>query len=474
MDFLNQDTDFAEMIHHFDELMQGPVTQESVDEMNAMIPMINEFIAAYNGLTETTDDDLPLFSEFTLDGLTEAKEGIEGTGEALAMLKATDIYKDIALAKEEANGFAAVLSKLGDGEDQFLNLHDAVMTTAQEIANGLGITDGAQIEKIGEKLLEGLYDTYPDIAQYVDTATGMLVDGWQEGVAKATNPWAEMFKQAKLADALKQAKRDMASLDASSLWDELLKPDGKGLYEYAEDWARELIPDGTEDEIHAQAEGFVNAFFDMFSDIDTTVMDGAGRINAGMEGIIAIMRKAANAANTETTKISSAYKSLHADTLARNEAIAGLTDMAGFARSGDSVSVNSTFEALSAEAINAITDAMPSLIDKLNDGTASAEDFEQAILQIREAEDKVGKDAWKDYFGDTAAGLKQQSALWSDAMRSIIAEVSAAEGKKSAFYQSLIRLSNEGVDVSGMLDQYGALGAMLLDGATSADELYAA
>ena len=219
---------------------------------------------------------------------------------------------------------------------------------------------------------------------------------------------------------------------------------------------------------------FVNAFFEMFSDIDTTVMDGEGRINAGMEGIIAIMRKAANAANTETTKISSAYKSLHADTIARNEAIAGLTDMAGFARSGDSASVNSTFEALSAEAINAITSAMPSLIDKLNDGTASAEDFEQAILKIREAEDKAGKDAWKDYFGDTAVGLKQQSALWSDAMRGIIDEVSAAEDKESAFYQSLIRLSNEGVDVSGMLDQYGALGAMLLDGATSADELYTA
>ena len=186
------------------------------------------------------------------------------------------------------------------------------------------------------------------------------------------------------------------------------------------------------------------------------------------------MRKAANAANTETTKISSAYKSLHADTIACNEAIAGLTDMAGFARNGDSASVNSTFEALSAEAINAITSAMPSLIDKLNDGTASAEDFEQAMLKIREAEDKAGKDAWKDYFGDTAAGLKQQSALWSDAMRGIIAEVSAAENKERAFYQSLIRLSNEGVDVSGMLDQYGALGAMLLDGATSADELYAA
>ena len=472
--YLNQDADFAEMIHHFDELMQGSVTQESVDEMNAMIPMIKEFITAYNGLTETTEDDIPLFSEFTLDGLTEAKEGLEGTGEALATLKANDIYKDIALAKEEANGFATVLSKLGDGEDRFLNLHDAVMMTAQEIANGLGITDSAQIEKIGEKLLEGLYDTYPDIVQYVDTATGMLVDGWQEGVANATNPWAEMFKQAKLADALKQAKRDMTALDASSLWDELLKPDGKGLYEYAEDWARELIPDGTEEEIHAQAEAFVSAFFEMFADVDTTVMDGEGRINAGMEGIIAVMRKAANAANAESTRISSAYKSLHADTLARNEAIEGLTGMAGFARSGDQTSVNSTFEALSAEAINAITDAMPSLIDKLNDGTASAEDFEQAMLKIREAEDKAGKDAWKDYFGDTAAGLKQQSALWSDAMRGIITEVSAAEDKESAFYQSLIRLSNEGVDVSGMLDQYGALGAMLLDGATSADELYAA
>ena len=472
--FLNGDADFTEMIRHFDELLQGPATQATVDELNAMIPLINEFIMAYNGLTETTDDDLPLFSEFTLDSLTEAQAGVEATDEALATLKTADIYKDLALAKEEANGFISVLSKLGEGEKQFLNLHDAVMATAQELANGLGITDGAQIEKIGEKLLEGLYDSYPDVAQYVDTATGMLVDGWQEGVAEATNPWAEMFERAKLADALKQAKRDMAALDASSLWDELLKSEGKGLYEYAEDWARELIPDGTEEEIHAQAEAFVSTFFEMFADVDTTVMDGEGRINAGMEGIIAVMRKAANAANAESTRISSAYKSLHADTLARNEAIEGLTGMAGFAKAGDDASANSTFEALSAEAINAIASAMPSLIDKLHEGTASAEDFEQAILKIREAEDKTGKDAWKGYFRNTAAGLKQQSALWSEAMRGIIAEVSAAEDKENAFYQSLILLSNEGVDVSGMLDQYGALGAMLLDGAASADELYAA
>ena len=59
-------------------------------------------------------------------------------------------------------------------------------------------------------------------------------------------------------------------------------------------------------------------------------------------------------------------------------------------------------------------------------------------------------------------------------MRGIIAEVSVAEDKEAAFYQALIRLSNEDVDVSGMLDQYGALGVQLLSGAKSADELYAA
>ncbi len=59
-------------------------------------------------------------------------------------------------------------------------------------------------------------------------------------------------------------------------------------------------------------------------------------------------------------------------------------------------------------------------------------------------------------------------------MRSMIAEVSAAEDKEATFYQALIRLSNEGVDVSGMLEQYGALGVQLLSGAKSADELYAA
>ena len=173
------------------------------------------------------------------------QEEAEAAGEALAALDTTDIYQGLAMAREQANSFVSVLSKLGDGEGRLTNLHDAVMETARAMAGELGITDDAAIVKIGEELLEGLYDTYPGIADYVDTATGMLLDGWKEGIAEATNPWAELFEAAKLEDALKAAKRDMAALEDSSLWAELLAPGGKGLYQYAGDWARELIPDGT-------------------------------------------------------------------------------------------------------------------------------------------------------------------------------------------------------------------------------------
>ncbi len=187
----------------------------------------------------------------------------------------------------------------------------------------------------------------------------MLLDGWKDGLADATNPWAEFFDKARMEDALREAQRDMAALDGSQLWEELLSPDGKGLYAYAEDWARALIPDGTEAEIHAQAEAFVDAFFSMFEDIDTEIMDADGRIAAGMDGIIATMRRAVNDAQTEKTKLEGAYQSLHADTIARKEAMDGLTAMAGLARSGDAAGINSTFEALSTEAISAITAAMP-------------------------------------------------------------------------------------------------------------------
>ncbi len=59
-------------------------------------------------------------------------------------------------------------------------------------------------------------------------------------------------------------------------------------------------------------------------------------------------------------------------------------------------------------------------------------------------------------------------------MRSIIAEVSVAEDKEAAFYAALTRFSGEGVDITGMLNQYGSLAVQLLAGAKSADELYAA
>lgn len=355
-DYLEANADFSDLIGRFDELLQGPKTQETVDELNALLPLVNEFITAYNAITETADDDIALIPEFSLENL---QAEAEAAGEALAALNAADIYKDLALAKEEANGFAAVLAKLGTEEGQLTNLHDAVMQTAQELADAAGITDVKEISKIGETLLEGLYNTYPEIAEYVDVSTGMLLDGWQEGLAHATDPWAELFDKARLEDALSKAQKDMAALDGSALWSELLSPEGKGLYAYAEDWAKALIPDGTAEEIHAQAAVFVEAFFDMFAEIDTEIMGADGRIADGMEGIIATMRRAAHDAQTEVTKLEGAYQSLHAGTLARKEAIDGLTAMAGLAQNGNAAGVSSTFEALSTEAVNAIASAMP-------------------------------------------------------------------------------------------------------------------
>ncbi len=474
VDYVDANADFSDLISRFDTLYSQPLSPESVQEMNQLIPLINEFISAYNGLTESVEDDIPLLPEMTLEGLEEARQQVEETAEAIATLDTSTIYKDLAVAKEEANGFATVLSKIGEGEGQFVNLHDAIMDTAKEIADAYGITDESAIVKIGEKLLEGLYDTYPGIVDYVDTATGMLTEGWEEGIARATNPWADFFKAAKLEDALTQAKRDMASLDTSALWDELLNPDGKGLYQYADDWARALIPDGTEAEVHAQAQKFVDAFFAMFTEIDTSIMDGNGQIAAGMEETIAIMRKAANAATTETTKLQSAYKTLHSETIARNEAISGLTNMHAMAQAGNKAGVSAAFEALSTEAISAISSAMPELIDKLNEGTYAARDFEAAIGKLHEAEVKTGRDAWKDYFNKTAEGLKQQSVQFATTMQGIIAEVSTAEDRETAFYNKLISLSKEGVDISGMLDQYGTLAVLLLNGTASAEELYAA
>lgn len=445
--------------------------QPDIDIANSLIEQINEILSSYNELREVGQEPLPLLPKLTAESLQTVRKEAETAVEALASMNTTDIYKGLAMAREEANGFAIVLKQLGTAEGQLTNLHAAVMESAQEMAKELGISDEAEIVKIGEELLEGLYDTYPGIAEYVDTSTGMLLDGWKEGIAEAINPWAELFESARLEDALKVAKRDMAELNGSALWSELLSPRGKGLYQYAEDWARLLIPDGTQEEVLAQAQAFVEAFFSMFNGIDTTIMDADGRITTGMDGIIDTMRQAVYDAQAETSKIAAAYQSLHADSLARNEATAGLKSMIGLAGSGQE-SVTNAFEAMSAEAIEAITAAMPALIDKLHQGTATAADFEAAITSLKQAETAAGKDAWQEYFQNTAAGLKQQTTQWTNAMRDVIAEVSVAEDRASAFYAALMRLSEEGINITELLEQYGTLATTLLDGTTSADELY--
>ena len=129
--------------------------------------------------------------------------------------------------------------------------------------------------------------------------------------------------------------------------------------------------------------------------------------------------------------------------------------MAGLAESGDTAGVSSAFEEISTEGINAIIDVMPELIDKLQDGTYTAEDFYEAIRLINEAAVEAGKNAWDDYLSGTTDGAKAETNVLKAAMSEVIAEVSAAEDKAAAFYAVLQRLSSEGVDISAMLGQFG-------------------
>ena len=140
--FMTDNADFTPLVKRFDELLDAPRTQETVDELNALLPVINEYIAAYNALTKTTEDDISLIPEFTLESLQAAQDGADAVSKALATMSTADIYKDLALAKEEANGFASVLSRLGNGEGQLTNLHF------------FGITDFSR--RIGPRLIGDL------------------------------------------------------------------------------------------------------------------------------------------------------------------------------------------------------------------------------------------------------------------------------------------------------------------------------
>ena len=76
VDFVEANADFSDLIHRFDEFSSQPLTVESANELNALVPIINEFISAYNALTETTDDDFPLLGEVLLEDLGRANEEI--------------------------------------------------------------------------------------------------------------------------------------------------------------------------------------------------------------------------------------------------------------------------------------------------------------------------------------------------------------------------------------------------------------
>ena len=63
VDYMDANSEFTELIKRFDELQSMPLTLDSIDELNHLAPLINEYISAYNALTDTPDDDLPVLGE---------------------------------------------------------------------------------------------------------------------------------------------------------------------------------------------------------------------------------------------------------------------------------------------------------------------------------------------------------------------------------------------------------------------------
>lgn len=382
------------------------------------------------------------------------------------------IYQDLAMAKQEANGFADILAKLGTGEGKFDNIHEAVYSTAESLLSKFGVTDEKSIAAVSEELLSGLYSTYPDIVDFVDITTGALVDGWGAGVKEAVNIWNGAIEEMKISTALKQAEKDMIALADSNLWTSILSSDGKGLFGYAEDWAKAITPDGTTEEVHSIASQFVDLFFDTFEDIDAAVIDASGKIIPGMQTFVDSLRKTVYEAEYGISKLQEAYENVSRESKGRNDAFAGLNNMIAANRTGSRDDVLSAFEGMSSEGISVLISIMPELITRLNEGTYSTHDLYEAIYRLNEELIVDGKNAWKDYFNESNPAFASENMAAS--VRHLVQEMDGADDKVATLYTTLQKMSDGGTDISSLLEQYGSLLSLFIRGEMGAEDLYAA
>ena len=61
--FMTTNPEFTQLMAQFDELYAAPRTNDNVAALNALLPAINGYIEAYNTLTQTNADDIPLLTE---------------------------------------------------------------------------------------------------------------------------------------------------------------------------------------------------------------------------------------------------------------------------------------------------------------------------------------------------------------------------------------------------------------------------
>lgn len=169
--------------------------------MNALVPQINEYIKAYNALTETTDDDIPLLTEIL--PTDEAEQAIENlqllSGALESYFAKTKKAKEAEAAKENLYG------------DQLMDLRAA---WEQSDGGASFVHTLNEMYAANDDLTEGMLETHGAL---IDMAEGTL--SYEKGLAalsemerlatiQAQERTKEMMDEAEAAKALAAAQKD--------------------------------------------------------------------------------------------------------------------------------------------------------------------------------------------------------------------------------------------------------------------------
>ena len=200
-DFMGQDSEMMALFEQFDRLYQAPRTEENVAALNAMLPAMNAYISAYNALTDTDADDIPLLTEFLpADQAEQAAQSLLLLSDSLeAYFSSMRKQRDAEAAEESF--YADQLAQLraawetNDGGESFVNTLNAMNDENDTLTKGLLETH------------EVLMDMASGTVSYED-GLAALTEMEKLATRQAQERTAALLDEADAARALEAARKD--------------------------------------------------------------------------------------------------------------------------------------------------------------------------------------------------------------------------------------------------------------------------